>query len=780
MGAYYTQEDITGYIARNTILPHLLRKARENCREAFDKKTGTIWKLLRENPDNYIYDSVRKGGGLSDSALPDNIKCGLDANAPDLLQRREKWNTAAAEEWALPTETWRETLTRRARYLSLKKKIQSGKITEIANLITHNLDIEKLTLDFLEQHEGADLISAFFAAIAGRQRIEGRPDKESRGISVLDPACGSGAFLFAALNVLEPLYAACLERMQEFTDDDDELRKNGKRKGAVKHKNFRAVLDEMKTHINPRYWIYRSIVLGNLFGVDIMPEAAEVAKLRLFLKLAAEAEKDDSKPNMGLEPLPDIDFNIRTGNTLVGFASVKNFEESAKAKLDLTGGATEIYLQLGIVGLAYRRFIDSQTVADINSEKFKAAKLGLRGKLRKLNNTLNEYLSFDYGVSQQIGELWNAKMLRWCNSHKPFHWFAEFYEIMSSGGFDVIIGNPPYVRYTDELKKSYTVKNYATESCCDLYAFFMERSKMICNSAAPMGMIIPLPAFAVDKMLPLRNFFADNNTALYISFYSVSPAKLFKDAKQRLAILLQIPKHRGIMTTNYLNWKPEYRPYLIDTFAYTPTISADMTTISKIGNAIELRIYEKINAQKQLLNFLSDKNTQYGVYFHDAPEFWTRATNFIPYFYNDRDGERQSTHVKSLYVRNKETDSLCAIINSSLFCWWFVVMSDCRDLNKREFNNFPINLEIFHKSHGRKISLLIVKLMENYRQHIIRRNAYYRTTGNVAYDEFHPRYGKSIMNKIDKILAKHYGFTDEELDYIINYDYKYRMGGADE
>ena len=56
----------------------------------------------------------------------------------------------------------------------------------------------------------------------------------------------------------------------------------------------------------------------------------------------------------------------------------------------------------------------------------------------------------------------------------------------------------------------------------------------------------------------------------------------------------------------------------------------------------------------------------------------------------------------------------------------------------------------------------------------------YKTTGKVAYDEFFPRLSKSIIDQIDKVLAQHYGFTDEELDFIINYDIKYRMGNADD
>jgi len=59
-----------------------------------------------------------------------------------------------------------------------------------------------------------------------------------------------------------------------------------------------------------------------------------------------------------------------------------------------------------------------------------------------------------------------------------------------------------------------------------------------------------------------------------------------------------------------------------------------------------------------------------------------------------------------------------------------------------------------------------------------RKKCTYGATGKVIYAQFYPKYSKPIIDEIDRVLAKHYGFTDEELDFIINYDIKYRMGGG--
>ena len=77
MGAYYTKEDITGYISKNTIIPFLFDAARKSCKIAFEGD-ASVWKLLEDDPDRYIYDAAKKGVDLD---LPEDIAAGID-NVP--------------------------------------------------------------------------------------------------------------------------------------------------------------------------------------------------------------------------------------------------------------------------------------------------------------------------------------------------------------------------------------------------------------------------------------------------------------------------------------------------------------------------------------------------------------------------------------------------------------------------------------------------------------------------------------------------------------------------
>ena len=176
----------------------------------------------------------------------------------------------------------------------------------------------------------------------------------------------------------------------------------------------------------------------------------------------------------------------------------------------------------------------------------------------------------------------------------------------------------------------------------------------------------------------------------------------------------------------------------------------------------------------RLQNYLAGEHK---IYFHNAPRYWIRGLNFIPYFWNERDGEKPSVQVKAVRAKTLEDAAVVvALLNSSLFYWWFIILSDCRHLNLREIESFPLNVSAMKPELKAQLSDLTDKLMASYREHSQIKSAYYKATGQVKYAEFYPRYSKPIIDEIDRVLAQHYGFTAEELDFIINYDIKYRMG----
>ena len=368
MGAYYTKEDITEYISKNTIIPFLFDKAKKACKIAFEGD-ASVWKLLQEDPDRYIYDAVKTGVDLD---LPAEIAAGIND-----VSKRTEWNTPADPDYALPTEIWRETVARRQRYETVRSKLVNGEITDINDLITYNLNIRQFAQDVIENCEGPELLRAFWKAITE--------------VTILDPTCGSGAFLFAALNILEPLYEACLDRMQVFLDEVELISESHH---SRRYSDFRDILERIKRHPNREYFVLKSIIINNLYGVDIMDEAVEICKLRLFLKMVAQLE--DVRR---IEPLPDIDFNIQAGNTLVGYATYDEVKKAVESRLDFDDAMKRIEEKAEDVDELFTLFRQQQT--ELGGTVTPTEKQVLQDKLKVLEDELNGYLAGEYSINTQ-------------------------------------------------------------------------------------------------------------------------------------------------------------------------------------------------------------------------------------------------------------------------------------------------------------------------------------------------------------------------------------------
>jgi hypothetical protein len=740
MGAYYTQEDITGYISRSTILPYLLEAVKYAYPEPF-ASGGAVWEFLKESGGAYIFESVKRG---ADEPLPENIAAGLDTSAPGLSERRKDWNKPVPDGTAhLPTEIWREFIERTSRCRELIKKIEAGEIEDVSEFITRNLDIVNFTNDLLDTIEDPKFIRLFF------EKLE--------KMTVLDPTCGSGAFLFAAMNILEPLYDACLSRMEDYISHDY--------KGSLGQKTrryFEEKLTAMKADIHPnrKYFIFKSIILGNLYGVDIMKEAAETAKLRLFLKLVSTAEPDYQAHNLGIEPLPDIDFNIKSGNTLIGFANEEEVaaayrlgdeakRDDALEKMRGYSKATARYKQLQLGG------------GDYEAEDFKQAKEQLTLRQAELRNSLDALLkSNDYS---------NVPEEKWRENYAPFHWVSEFHAIITENkGFDVIIGNPPYVEYS-KVRSQYTLDNYKTLPCGNLYAFVMERCTNIIADKGFTGMIVPMSITSIRAYNPLRENLKHKYSKQWLTNHSIRPVPLFADALQRVSIHLAQNSQNVPMvyTTKYLRHKTHFS-YLFNNLSYQLVNgNAKCGITPKIGSEIDATVFCKvIEKKKQTVDFVNE--SPHKLYIKDYGEtYWLFPLSFTPYL-------NFTKSYKSLSASSENTlKTLTAISNSNLFYWFYTAISDCWHFGNWHFSSFGIGAESLADDVKLQLTNFHDNLMISYVDH--RTERYDKRVTGFLY-EYYPKLSKPIIDEIDRILACHYGFTEEELDYIINYDIKYRMG----
>jgi hypothetical protein len=733
MGAYYTKEDITDYISKNTILPFLMDETQRNYSKAFTPN-GEIWSILQESGDTYIYNAVKKGAELP---LPQEIEVGLET-----VSQRGEWNKTADSDYALPTEIWREVVDRRKRYNEVFTRIKSGDIRQINDFITYNLNIRQFVQDILEDTEDPEFIKHFY--------------KSLHKITIIDPTCGSGAFLFAALNILEPLYESCIQRMESFVSEG----KSGE------FKIFESVLENINSpqHPNRKYFIYKTIILHNLYGVDIMKEAVEIAKLRLFLKLVAVVDVDPKKDNMGLEPLPDIDFNIRAGNALVGIGN--EFERKKALDYTLDGVISQPIIdeKCEMVARAFKRYKEIQLSYGDNFHSFKNAKDDLNNRLKELNKEFN-ILYHKQAVAIPFD--------KWKESHQPFHWFAEFYEIVKeNGGFDIIIGNPPYL---ERRQINYQPKGLKTIESGAVHNMCIERSLQILKNTGNISMIVPLSLVCTQRMTMVQKLLEEHRTTWYSNF-AWRPGKLFDNVNRALTIFVSnYTVRKDVFSTNYIKWSSNTREDLFPDLSFSKwQIDRNTFWMPKLGNIIEESILKKVLDSNSGIAFLVTRDSSNRVYYRTTGGlYWKIFTNFSPKFIvNGQKGKSSRETFFAVKERNQELISIC-LLSSNLFWWWYTITSNLRDLNPSDIQGFKFPSSVLNSP---ELIILSEKYLKDLENNSTMLKRIQKQTGEIETQSFKISLSKPILDEIDSVLAKHYHFTEEELDFVINYDIKYRMG----
>ena len=753
MGAYYTKEDITEYISKNCITPFLLEALRGDYGRAFQGEQ-TVWNLLVEQPDRYIHDAVKLG---LDQPLPNDIAAGVTD-----LGKRGEWNRTAAPGFGHPTETWREVIGRHQRYTVLRDKIAAGEVRDATAFVSLNLHIRQFAQDVIE-YADADLLSAAYDRI--------------HTVSILDPTCGSGAFLFAALLVLEPLYAACLERMAIFVEEWHHTAATG---SPVAQPDlltkFETILADAADRPSERYFILKNIVTRNLYGVDIMEEAVEICKLRLFLKLVAQVEPNFSEPNFGIEPLPDMDFNVVAGNTLVGYATR---DEVRRAMQDYGDGQMRLGVEDELQSFAnfgkrcedldaqFKNFREQQTAH--GGAVPAADKQALRDRLSVLGNELNRYLAHDYGVRlEQPTEVAN-----WLASHQPFHWFIGFHEIMERGGFDVIVGNPPYVVYSPS-KIGYSLRGplFKTFESKNLFAYVYERSLQLAGSVGHVGLIIQLTAMSSEKMASLQTLILQRGFMLAASFPR-RPQSMFEGVEMPVCIIISSREGKGVYTSRIDRFYTEERPTALQIISFqTHAERRNNHRIGKLSTSTELEILAKLAKHQATLESLLVKRSGHKMYYQEACRYWVKAMNGSPFFMRNG-AAMEPPHGRFLYFKDARASAFSTcLLNSSFFYWFYSAFSDCEHINDSLLRALPIpNAWAEHNWTN-----MVERLMTSMAAGAIRKQITTKQGHKIAYDEISASGSKSIINTIDGALAASYCFTDTELDLIINYDIKYRMG----
>lgn len=720
MGAYYTKEDITGYISKNTILPFLFEKSGLDAERPLE--------LLRRNIERYIYPAVKHGCELP---LPSDIEAGIAD-----VSKRDGWNKPASLDLGLPTEIWREVVARRARFEALAGPKATVRLSSVSDLITHNLDITQWFSDLVADLSESSELEKLWTTL--------------EEVSILDPTVGSGAFLFAAMGILEPVYSACLERMEGFVSEADARASKQEFRAAGSFDVLRGVLreiDDDKSHPNRAYAIFKKLTVQNLYGVDIMPEATEICKLRLFLKLAAQVSPDPTKPNLGIEPLPDIDFNIRSGNTLVGFATLAEVERAAVEQLALGVTGDEIQDEMRDYGEALDNFRLSQLAGAATTP-------GAKSALQKQHDTLVEKLNlFNAGLYKKTQQ---DEFAAWKASHQPFHWCAEFYSVIKNGGFDVIIGNPPYVA-SSKARAVYTVKGYVTERASDIYAWVLERAKTLSNAKAWTGMIVPLSLSFSGDFDSCRKMLYQSYGGNWFSSFARIPAALFA-ADVRVRNVIQISRKRGHgqnYTTRLHRWFEQSRPHLMPSLEYSPFEFERWNGLIPKTNThcLTLEFERLTTSRKKIESAFSAYERRFPLHFKKSAYNWLCFCKTLPPCYDQNGKAIQHTKFGTVYFANQELQNAALLfLNGKIqFDYWAIVGDDF-DVTKWMFADFPFDLHSLSPAVLAELQPLAEELEE-----AMLANTSFKLNAGKRVGNYNLAKCRGVTDKSDFIFAEHLG-----------------------
>ena len=324
-------------------------------------------------------------------------------------------------------------------------------------------------------------------------------------IKICDNACGSGSFLIAAGDVLLRLYSRVLKILVDNLSDDRDVKE---------------VLNNIRKSPTRNYYIVRQIIVNNLYGVDIMEGAVEIAKLRFWLWLISQV--DPRRVERRIETLPNLDFNLMVGNSLIGFVDIGDVEFDF-----VPAGPKKRWDTLTSKQYLITTWTDKDKVKWLKElakqkQKFKtlpaheAIKLKeeLNKDLEKAREFLNEKF---YSMLKSNGIKISEEEFR---DLKPFHWGFEFYEVFDlekskeERGFDVIIGNPPYFRLsTLEFTYKSLLKSLYKFSYLESNAFsvFTERSRNLLSHLGYFSYITHKNLFNLDSYSELRKDIIEKN-----------------------------------------------------------------------------------------------------------------------------------------------------------------------------------------------------------------------------------------------------------------------------
>ena len=505
--------------------------------------------------------------------------------------------------------------------------------------------------------------------------------------------------------------------------------------------------------------IKRHIIQNNIYGVDIERGAVDIARLRFWLSLIV----DEKSP----EALPNLDFKIMQGNSLLEQYKGADLSTMTENNPESGHGITLFDSMLDV----YRK-----NLRDKLSEYYACPEHDKKVQLRKdIADIVKQELS-EQGIRIDFEDLdlsANSQFFLWHT------WFHDVFSRPSKEGFDIVIGNPPYGAKYDNETKRYYKNTYVTansirglqKGSLDTYTLFIELGYNLLRRDGSFAYIVPISLTSSDSLTGVHRILMGNCDTIHISSYAVRPKPVFENAVVNTSILLF--QKTGTPCQHLYSTKMHRRgnefdlQKLIDNLQFVDVKGQTLYgRIPKIGSEIEKNILNKLFKHKKLGTLVKTSGSPI-IYRFAGGRYFKVVTNYS----NGSSAER------TIFFANKKiADAVGCILSSNLSFWFYQIFSDNLNWKTYEIENFTLpqlsteDVEYLDKLYSRYLTDIEAKAN-------VRITSGESTYNVDSFKEYKIVRSKAIIDEIDNYICPLYGLTQEETNFIKNYELEFRLAG---
>ena len=549
-----------------------------------------------------------------------------------------------------------------------------------------------------------------------------------REVKICDPAIGSGAFPMGLLNELwrcREALGTTLSRLQ----------------------------------------LKKEIIENNIYGVDIERGAIDIARLRFWLSIVVDSET--------AEPLPNFDYKFMQGNSLI--ESYGGFDLSRIAGKTVGRPSTSTQYVIGLDS-----DLSQKNLQRLLREYFSVTDHQKKATMRHAINAEVKTL-----IRESIGGtptfLAKLDQLDPSANQDFFLWHTWFKDIFDKGGFDIVIGNPPYGAKVSEDDKRYFKQRYYSanshpkqglKGSTDTFVVFLELGHNILNQTGNLAFIVPMSVGSSDALTSLQSIIEKSCKEIRISSYSNRPKQIFDAACVRTSIFMFCKSSDSLahIYTTKLNRRTGKLTIknIVDNLQYVDSKELKIAgRYAKIGTQIEKQILNKMFSHRTSIRDYLDAAGKKVFYRAAGGRYFNVVTNYPTH----------SSAEKSIKCRH--TDLIGLFMSSSYFYFYQQVYTDGLNLKRSEIDNFPLPKldEICQETENHLILMYSYYLEDIERNAAIRQSSSTSTHNVTSFKEYKIVRSKAIIDEIDDYIGPLYGLTQEEIDYIKNYELEFRMAG---